>query len=284
MEWLQQRNGAGRAVFVIFLAAACSFPGLARAASIHWYRNMKKASEQARQANKPMLIDFWASWCGPCKVMENNVYTDRDVVRATGSLITVRINFDRKAALARSYNVSGLPTLLFTDSYGTELFRYSGYIGAKGLAALLRSLPANVTEFNRLHQILAKDKNNFEALQAMGKALRAAGLFRTSNTYYRKALRRHAAKANPRTRQSILTEMAMNSLDVRDARQAADTFAKCIQEFPASSEKRQWILGLAQAYALGGKKAQAAKSLNRLIRKYPGTIESQKAKELLRSL
>ena len=74
-----------------------------------------------------------------------------------------------------------MPTLVFTDSYGRELFRYSGFIGAQALSALLRSLPHDVSEFNRLSKVLDRNRNTLSALNAMGSQLRAAGLYLASN-------------------------------------------------------------------------------------------------------
>ncbi len=221
----------------------------ARAESVRWYSNFDEASTAARESNKPMLMDFWAGWCVACKVMENDVYSDDTFVNAAPQFLTVRIDFDKKQALARKYNVVELPTLIFTDSYGTELFRYRGFIDAKALAELMRSLPADVSEFNRLDRILAQDKNNFDALANMGKDLRAAGLYLASNDYYQRALQRSDAKVNPSGRESILTQMAMNSLEVKDGKRAAEVLEKCLKEFPNSMNRPEWELELKQAYA-----------------------------------
>jgi thioredoxin-like negative regulator of GroEL len=255
----------------------------ARAGEVRWYSNIEEAISAAKETNKPMLLDFWADWCAACKVMEKDVYSDSRFAEAAGRFLTVRIDFDKKTAIARKYNVIALPTLVFTDSYGSELVRYRGFIDAKPLSELMQSLP-DVTEFNNLNRILAGDKNNFEALEAMGRNLRAAGLFWASNDYYGKALQRHDAKANPSTREAIMTNMGLNSLEVKDGKQAADTFEKCLKEFPNSHHKPEWTLNLGRAYAIAEKKDKAKKLLDEFIRQHPGSTDSEKAKALLDSL
>jgi thiol:disulfide interchange protein len=132
-------------------AVACL--GLARATSaesVPWRDSFDEARAQSRPLNKPIWLDFWATWCAPCKVMDAEVYTNGDVLRASQGFVPVRVDFDKKTVLARKYNVTALPTLVFTNSDGDELFRFSGAIGAAPLTDLLRSLPQDVTEFNRL--------------------------------------------------------------------------------------------------------------------------------------
>jgi thioredoxin-like negative regulator of GroEL len=260
-EWLMQlfKRSHLRAILSFAFFLGFVLQSTARAESVRWYSNFDEASTAARESNKPMMMDFWAGWCAACKVMENDVYRDDTFVNAAPQFLTVRIDFDKTQALARKYNVVELPTLIFTDSYGTELFRYRGFIDARALAELMRSLPADVSEFNRLDRILAQDKNNFDALANMGKDLRAAGLYLASNDYYQRALQRSDAKVNASGRESILTQMAMNSLEVKDGKRAAEVLEKCLKEFPNSMNRPEWELELKQAYALSEKKDKARK-------------------------
>jgi len=249
--------------------------------AIPWYRNLEEASRAAQAANKPMLLDFWADWCAPCKIMEKEVYADQSVVAAAGKLVFVKIDFDRETALARKYFVNSLPLLVFTDSYGTELFRHRGFLNAGDLRELIQALPGDVSEINRLSRILSQDKEDFDALRGMAKQLRAAGLFQVSNEYYAKTLKRSRAKQDSGERESILIEMGLNHLALREPANAAKVLERCLKEFPNSPNKPDLLLSLARAYRMEGKTGRARELLTTLVRDHPGTEASQTAAVLL---
>jgi len=242
-----------------------------------WRAGIEEASAEARATNKPLLIDFRADWCAPCKVMETDVYTDAFLASVTQRLVPVQIDFDRQRAVARKYRVEALPTIVFTDSWGTELFHFSGYIGPKTMEGLLQALPKDIGEFNRLAQLLAADPRDTEILGAMGRNLRAAGLFLTSNEYYARAL----ARADHAAREAMLGETGRNYLDLRQARDAASAFEKCLKEFPSSAHAAEWTIALAQAWALQEKPERAKKLLDAYLAVHAGAQDVAAARAAL---
>ena len=253
------------------LAAVIAGIGLTRpvAAQIKWYATFEEASAGAQRGGQPMLLDFWAEWCLPCKVMDSEVYPNDEVVQAAAPFALVRIDFDKKPALARRYKVENMPTLVLTDSYGRELFRYSGFIGAPALSALLRSLPHDMSEFNRLSRVLDQNHNTLSALGAMGGQLRAVGLYLASNEYYQRALQHGDPKPDAATREAMLTEVGLNYLDVNEGRLGAQTFEKCLREFPQSQRTAEWTRNLGRARALAQSQDQARKYLEEALRRFP---------------
>src|SRR5271170_2302918 len=116
MALLEQRTFQAALIFLAVIWPALS--GTAKAQSVHWYSDLEEASLAARESNRPMLLDCWADWCTACKVMEKDVYADADFAKAARGFVAVRIDYDKKTAVARKYNVNELPTLVFTDSFG----------------------------------------------------------------------------------------------------------------------------------------------------------------------
>jgi thioredoxin 1 len=90
--------------------------------------------EEIKSSEQPVLVDFWAEWCGPCKMVAPVL--DEIAADNPGKIRIGKINIDENLELARRYEVMSIPTLiLFKD--GEPQLRI---VGAKGKGQLLQEL------------------------------------------------------------------------------------------------------------------------------------------------
>ena len=87
------------------------------------------------QSSKPVLIDFYAEWCGPCKVMKPHLLDVAERIGDNAKIVTVDI--DKEKDLAERFRIQSVPTLIIFKQ-GKQLWRQSGVISANALTKLLK--------------------------------------------------------------------------------------------------------------------------------------------------
>jgi len=86
------------------------------------------------QSPKPVLVDFYAEWCGPCKIMKPRLL---DVAERIGEKAkVVEIDVDREKEIAEHYRIQSVPTFIIFKN-GEQLWRQSGAISTIALLQLL---------------------------------------------------------------------------------------------------------------------------------------------------
>ena len=85
------------------------------------------------KADKPVLVDFWAEWCGPCQIMGPIV---DEVAEERNDIIIGKLNVDTQPEIALRYNVMSIPTLILFEN-GEEAQKSIGLISKEELLELI---------------------------------------------------------------------------------------------------------------------------------------------------
>jgi thiol-disulfide isomerase/thioredoxin len=85
---------------------------------------------KAKDEKKPIFLDLYTTWCGPCKMLEKQVYPDAKVGKFMNqNYINTKIDAEKGEGikLAQQFNIDSYPTLIFLNPNGEEIYRYSGF-------------------------------------------------------------------------------------------------------------------------------------------------------------
>ena len=135
LTWLDKSAAAIRAftwvrtgIWLASLVAATLLLGswALRGPGVAWQTYSEPLVAEARQANKPVIIDFYATWCAPCRELEEITFHHPEVVQqASRDFVMIKVDLTQKGnplhdRLLRQYEVKGVPTVIFQDSQGKE--------------------------------------------------------------------------------------------------------------------------------------------------------------------
>ena len=133
----------------ITLITLCLLACGAWAKEIDWQKNYDSALVKAKNDGKLVLVDIYTDWCGWCKKLDRDTYSDKDVqIKITKDFIAVKVNPEESVAgtkLAQQFGVRGFPFIAFVNSDGKKLSQIDGYVDAAEFLQQLKQVSKTVS-------------------------------------------------------------------------------------------------------------------------------------------
>ncbi len=87
--------------------------------------SLEAALAKAGETDKMVVVDFFATWCGPCKMMDKETWPQEDVVAWVGKhAILIKVDVDKEKAVAEQFNITAMPTIVFLKADKSEISRF----------------------------------------------------------------------------------------------------------------------------------------------------------------
>jgi tetratricopeptide (TPR) repeat protein len=216
----------------IGIAAFSLLATCAANAAVKWSdESYEQILARAKQENKYVFIDFYATWCGPCKRMDAKTFTDAKVQDLLNSMIAADWDAEKDphVDVAKKYKVSAYPTLLVIAPDGNEVDRFLGYMEPADFIKTIDGYRNGVGTIAALEKQLKASPDNVELLYQVGTKHAEAGR----------------------------------------SEQAAEPLNKVLKLDPNNADRNPEILySLGEAYYMDGKYADAKPYFNRLVTEY----------------
>jgi thioredoxin-like negative regulator of GroEL len=258
-------------LFAIFFALVSIFgaPVAADEASeIPWITGTTKALKEARSSGNPVVVDLWAVWCEPCKLMEKTTFRDSRVLQAIDGFVPLKVDADADTIFVERYEIEIFPTMLFLDEKGEEITRLTGLIEADPLLAKLEKVSSGYASY--LEQIASqKDpqalKNAADYMLEVGNPDRAVELLRKASK-----LSRGAERAEMEELELMLAEAL---LSCGRAASAAKELERLAESATCAAARGRALVGLVRAERERGRGEQADVTLAHLRQEFPELAE-----------
>jgi thioredoxin-related protein len=140
-----------------------------------WFEgSYEDALKEAKEKNKLVFIDLWTTWCGWCKRLDKDTYSDDSVAAEMKDIVCFNIDAESKEGvpLAKKYNVRGYPALILLSSDGSFRDQIGGYLKPEEFKREIQRVRSGKGTVTELRQQVDADKSNVDKRYALANKLK----------------------------------------------------------------------------------------------------------------
>jgi len=254
-----------------FIASAQNAEVSVQSKEIVWEKDYKKALALAKETSRPLLLDFSADWCKPCRMMDEQFWVLPEVVDAVKPFIAVKIDFDAERSLVSKYGVSAIPYVVFTDPLGNLITARRGFSSKKlaELNQIFEEMPKDFSPLKKYYDALELKKDDGAALLTIADSYRASKMLGLSSEFYLKALKTAEIEGDAVKKERVMLTLGINAYTLRNYELATDYLEDYLKAFQAEKNREKALAMLAVGYAARGKSKNSNKYLEMLKTEFP---------------
>jgi len=160
-------------------------------------KNWEEIKDLAHDRDQPILIDFTATWCGPCKLLDVMVFTEKPVIKMLAEVVTFQADIDdpRHLALKTELNIEVVPTVVWLNKRGEEIDRFRSYVSSSQFIDIVEGWQNNNTIDRVLSERKLASPQDPEVMLDVARRQAERGNDRQAEVLYRRMMNlRHEAE------------------------------------------------------------------------------------------